>query len=650
MAMTFLTKLKPEPMGKYSPSTAYGVNSLVMSEDGVAAYISVKDVPAGTPLTNTEYWQVHTDLTEHTETAVQNWLNAHPEVTTTVQDGSISVDKLDAGLKGKIDTIAEPSEINLISIYGELNNGNISAAITEALNRSSRLYIPKGTYAFNVVITKNCVIRLDDGCTISTNNNSPAIKVQNCSFSLIGGNVCAGNADISMDVDKENSRTYVGWNEADPNTQSEHNGIIFIENCKNVTINSVKVPYSKFASTFLVVDSENVEFSNIDAKNILSSCIMVKNRAQNVYVRNCCFSNIYPKKGVSYCYAFATGLISLDTENVIPPDNIIVENCYVYNSEDCAIDTHGATNVLFQNNKIYNCRTAITAYNDNRRVKRPAGWVMKNVTIRNNYCESDKYVLNDLKHPFVFLGASNADKVMAGEKPGGYDTYQNLVLENNVFISPNVGYETSVSTVYTNQAIRHARICNNYLDGCGEVPRGFYFLGTFDCVIENNVLENYTRSGKIFFAHAKCVVKNNRTSVGNGLYNWSTTSNKAVYYKNESYNGLFTFASPCMAMGDLRMTDDGSQVFINTKRGITARSTYTTQTITGTAKDGIVTITQEGFLPIEGMGMTLGSDQYYVSKMIDTTHMKVLKKNGDAIPNSDVEITFTIERSVEKQI
>ena len=63
MAMTYLTKLKPEPMGAHSLSTVYGVNSLVMSGDGAAAYISVKDVPAGTPLTNAEYWKKHTDLT-----------------------------------------------------------------------------------------------------------------------------------------------------------------------------------------------------------------------------------------------------------------------------------------------------------------------------------------------------------------------------------------------------------------------------------------------------------------------------------------------------------------------------------------------------------------------------------------------------------
>ena len=103
-----------------------------------------------------------------------------------------------------------------------------------------------------------------------------------------------------------------------------------------------------------------------------------------------------------------------------------------------------------------------------------------------------------------------------------------------------------------------------------------------------------------------------------------------------------------MAMGDLRMTDDGTQIFINTKRGITARSNYSTPTITGTATGGIVTITS-GFLPIEGMGMTeKNGGDYYVSRMIDTTHMIVLQKNGAAIPDGNVD--FTIHKSVEKQI
>ena len=39
--------------------------------------------------------------------AVNNWLDAHPEATTTVQDGAITYAKLDANLKGEVDQISE---------------------------------------------------------------------------------------------------------------------------------------------------------------------------------------------------------------------------------------------------------------------------------------------------------------------------------------------------------------------------------------------------------------------------------------------------------------------------------------------------------------------------------------------------------------
>lgn len=68
--MEVLTQLKPKAMGMYSASTSYIANSLVMSTDGAKAYLSVKAVPAGTPLTNTEYWKVHTDLSSARESAL----------------------------------------------------------------------------------------------------------------------------------------------------------------------------------------------------------------------------------------------------------------------------------------------------------------------------------------------------------------------------------------------------------------------------------------------------------------------------------------------------------------------------------------------------------------------------------------------------
>lgn len=69
MAMTYLTRLKPEPQGIYDASRSYGVNSLVTSGDGARVYLSVKDVPAGTPLTDGNYYVIHTDLTNAKESA-----------------------------------------------------------------------------------------------------------------------------------------------------------------------------------------------------------------------------------------------------------------------------------------------------------------------------------------------------------------------------------------------------------------------------------------------------------------------------------------------------------------------------------------------------------------------------------------------------
>ena len=52
--------------------------------------------------------------------AVNNWLAAHPEATTTVQDGAITYAKLDANLKGEVDQISElKSDLSVVAIVEE---------------------------------------------------------------------------------------------------------------------------------------------------------------------------------------------------------------------------------------------------------------------------------------------------------------------------------------------------------------------------------------------------------------------------------------------------------------------------------------------------------------------------------------------------
>lgn len=52
---TFNKYYVPKIMGDWNSSTAYDVHSIVTDSTG-AQYISIKDVPAGIPLTNTDYW------------------------------------------------------------------------------------------------------------------------------------------------------------------------------------------------------------------------------------------------------------------------------------------------------------------------------------------------------------------------------------------------------------------------------------------------------------------------------------------------------------------------------------------------------------------------------------------------------------------
>lgn len=63
MANTKLTRLVQRPMGMHDITKAYEVLDLVMSEDGLQSFLAVKNVPAGTPLSNTAYWKLNTDIT-----------------------------------------------------------------------------------------------------------------------------------------------------------------------------------------------------------------------------------------------------------------------------------------------------------------------------------------------------------------------------------------------------------------------------------------------------------------------------------------------------------------------------------------------------------------------------------------------------------
>lgn len=312
-----------------------------------------------------------------------------------------------------------------------LTSDNISSAIDAALEKGSLLYIPAGDYTFNKTISdKSLSIWMDSNCRISTAIQSPALSFNNCQVNLFGGQAVAG--------DNDRSRYNVGW----PATfQSDGDrSIIRLVDCHNSSVRGLYSPWSKQWSVIYVKNSQNVEISNCRFVNSLNSAIFFCQTCRQVAVRNCYFAdNLY---GVEtdgteryFCYFVYTGSTST-SDNYEPIDGLIYDSNYCLRSEDSALDTHGARNVLIQNNTIIDCGCSITAYNDNRRVTRPNSWKMDNIIIRNNYCRAD-HPYTRYNHPFVLLGAANGNSITDegySANPGAYDAFSNCMVQNNAFI------------------------------------------------------------------------------------------------------------------------------------------------------------------------------------------------------------------------
>ena len=101
--------------GKIAEPQSEGTNGQVLTTDG----------NGGRSWTSP---QVPTDA--QVQSAVNDWLDDHPEASTTVEDGSISYAKLDTNLKGKADEVTSlSSAINDIKGDGEATDSDVGKAL-----------------------------------------------------------------------------------------------------------------------------------------------------------------------------------------------------------------------------------------------------------------------------------------------------------------------------------------------------------------------------------------------------------------------------------------------------------------------------------------------------------------------------------------
>ena len=492
--------------------------------------------------------RLETLFTEPVDDAVNNWLDDHPEATTTVTDGSITKAKLNSEV---IDFISGKRPIlNVADFFpGELTSNNLDLAIAAALECGSRIYIPAGVYVVNLVIETDCDIYLDRDCYLVPNGGYPALWAKYCSISIHGGNVYAGQ-------NNPNNRTKI-------NTGAH--AIIELSGCKNCVIEDLKCSHSKFYQVIGIYGKqdhpeyvagleneypnpdnedeflepcEHITVRNCTFENVLMSAIHILYFCRDINVCHNTFRNSISYQEKLYCYFVYTGARSL-SDMFYPPDGLIYEGNYLENSEDCALDTHGANNVIIRNNTIINCGNSITAYNDARRVRRPRyaqddptytdlgpehTWKMRNVLIENNYVETTKSESEeegyDWPHPPLFVGGANSHgnerysivvnshlTLFYTNNPGFPDEFSNAVIRNNYLKSPTK--ITSGIIAITVSSVNVA-IENNIIDCCGVARPGSFPGCVYNVQFIRNHIKNADHSKSLYFGIAATgVVKDN---------------------------------------------------------------------------------------------------------------------------------------------
>lgn len=106
-----------------------GADGTVYNSAGEAVRDQVGDL-------DTRLSRYETIFTADVDQSVSNWLDEHPEATTTVQDGSITREKLDTDVGSAIDYVSNKTYYNSITGSSVLDNSNFTEATT--------LWLPEG--------------------------------------------------------------------------------------------------------------------------------------------------------------------------------------------------------------------------------------------------------------------------------------------------------------------------------------------------------------------------------------------------------------------------------------------------------------------------------------------------------------------------
>ena len=122
--------------------TAARLNNMEQGIEDAQSFLPENEGTTGYVLTKTangtEWSTAGTPTDEQVATTVEAWLDEHPEATTTVADGAITLAKLDSNLQSKVTDLANlDSRVGNLADLDTTTKTSIVAAMNELMYKSS---------------------------------------------------------------------------------------------------------------------------------------------------------------------------------------------------------------------------------------------------------------------------------------------------------------------------------------------------------------------------------------------------------------------------------------------------------------------------------------------------------------------------------
>ena len=350
MEYTKLGRIRPVHKGVWNSSAAYEPLEMVRSADSGISYIANKTVPAGTPLTNGEYWAVVLD--------VRDVLGAAQEAIETVRDIdahiAVAVDEyITENSDDIIDGVASKIPVVTPQMYGAKGDGvtDDTAAIQAALDASSYVYIPDGVYMIDS--TNGGFKHQREGGIFPRSNQTIALS-ENAILKSIEN--ITGFYNIVNVIEVENVHIKGGKVQGQRNEPtsdpkgSEFGYGINIVGSKNITVENMEV-FDCWGDSVFIGHTNSIDSYNVKVSN----CVLHDSRRQGVSIVGC--NNAVIKDCEIYNIGGTAPQYGIDIE----PDgsgvakNITIDNCYIHDNVAGSIIVADTVNEL-KNVNVTNCK------------------------------------------------------------------------------------------------------------------------------------------------------------------------------------------------------------------------------------------------------------------------------------------------------